>query len=95
MRIISVTILSEVEAIQKPMRYKGGVFFQQKAPYLEAGKLICLSLNFFSKKRKPPLKDKQYTQEQPENDENKEPQKSEESNKQSSPTTDEEQLKQE
>ena len=91
MRIISVTILSEVEAIQKPMRYKG--VFQQKAPYLEAGKLICLSLNFF--KKKPPLKDKQYTQEQPENDENKEPQKSEESNKQSSPTTDEEQLKQE
>jgi MFS family permease len=92
LRIISVTILSEVEAIQKPMRYKG--VFSTEGTLSRSRETDMPFVEFFQK-RKPPLKDKQYTQEQPENDENKEPQKSEESNKQSSPTTDEEQLKQE
>jgi Na+/melibiose symporter-like transporter len=91
LRIISVTILSEVEAIQKPMRYKG--VFSTEGTLSRSRETDMPFVEFFQK-RKPPLKDKQYTEDkQSEIDESKESQKSEETNNESVSRENEEQEK--
>ena len=76
LRIISVTILSEVEAIQKPMRYKG--VFSAEAGLSRRRETDMPSVEFFQKS-KPPLKSTQVDKiSETEEDSSKENQKQEE-----------------